>query len=104
VGVLLSGGLDSSAIAVVAQKLTDKEIESFSVVSEYSQSSEGRFIDTLCHRTAIKNQKLLFRIPDVRELLERVSTTVMSRLARSAPLQTFDFLSPSNRKIESRCC
>jgi len=39
VGVLLSGGLDSSAIAVVAQKLTDKELESFSVVSEYSQSS-----------------------------------------------------------------
>ncbi len=72
VGMLLSGGLDSSTIAVVAQKLTEKEIESFSVVSEYSQSSEGRFIDTLCERTAIKNQKLLFRIPDVRELLERV--------------------------------
>jgi asparagine synthase (glutamine-hydrolysing) len=72
VGVLLSGGLDSSAIAVVAQKQTDKEIESFSIVSEYSQSSEGRFIDILCESTAIKNQKLLFRIPDVRELLERV--------------------------------
>ncbi len=71
VGVLLSGGLDSSAIAVVAKGQTDKELESFSVVSEYRQFSEDRFIDLLCDKTATKNQKLLFRVPDVHELLER---------------------------------
>jgi asparagine synthase (glutamine-hydrolysing) len=71
VGVLLSGGLDSSAIAVVAKGQTDKELETFSVVSEYRQFSEDKFIDILCNRIAIKNQRLTFRVPDVHELLER---------------------------------
>jgi asparagine synthase (glutamine-hydrolysing) len=72
VGVLLSGGLDSSAIATVVHGLAGGKLESYSVVSNDRQYSEEKYIDALCQATGIKNQKLLFQIPDVLEALERV--------------------------------
>jgi asparagine synthase (glutamine-hydrolysing) len=69
-GVLLSGGLDSSAVAVAAGKLLEQPMESFSVVSEHAEFSEERFIDILCRASGIANRKLVFRKTDVLADLE----------------------------------
>ena len=69
-GVLLSGGLDSSTIAVASGKLLEQPLESFSVVSENAEYSEERFIDILCRASGIANRKLVFRQPDVLADLE----------------------------------
>jgi len=69
VGVLLSGGLDSSTIALASHKLSGGALETYSVVSEDSRFSEDRFIDILSNESGIKNRKLVFKSIDAREAL-----------------------------------
>jgi len=60
VGALLSGGLDSSSITVIANRIQNRNFESFSVVAKDRKYSEEKFIDILCKTKVIKNQKLYF--------------------------------------------
>jgi len=69
-GVLLSGGLDSSTIAVVSNDLLREPLETFSVISENPKNSEEQFIDALCQPTHIANRKLMFRESDVLDALD----------------------------------
>jgi asparagine synthase (glutamine-hydrolysing) len=69
VGVLLSGGLDSSSIAVVADQLTGGQMEMYSVVSEDPRYSEERFVTCLSRTRALKSHRVMFRPLDVAETL-----------------------------------
>jgi asparagine synthase (glutamine-hydrolysing) len=72
VGVLLSGGLDSSTIAVVADQLGSGELEMYSVVSAEAAYSEEKFIDGLTAAHRLQTRKLVF-VPDhISETLEKV--------------------------------
>jgi asparagine synthase (glutamine-hydrolysing) len=59
VGCMLSGGLDSSSISVIAHKM-NPEIETFSVVSDDKKMSEEPFIDIVVNRIKMRNHKLNF--------------------------------------------
>lgn len=72
VGCLLSGGLDSSAIAVACHGFGPDGIETFSVVSDDKRYSEEKFIDIVVSTTGIKNHKLVFRCPDLLQTLNTV--------------------------------
>jgi asparagine synthase (glutamine-hydrolysing) len=72
VGTLLSGGLDSSTIAVVGNRLSGGNLESYSVVSRDERYSEGRFIDAVAGATGLPNRKLTFDVGDVLANLEAV--------------------------------
>src|SRR5581483_2698296 len=65
VGGLLSGGLDSSIIALVANELTSGNFKSFSVVSNDATVSEEKFIDVLKEKTGIKSTKLMLDSHDI---------------------------------------
>jgi asparagine synthase (glutamine-hydrolysing) len=71
VGVLLSGGLDSSTVAYCSHKLSGGSLETFSVVSEDKRYSEDQFIDAFSRETGIKNRKLVFKDSDVRQTLRQ---------------------------------
>ena len=71
VGVLLSGGLDSSAIAVGCRKISGDRVETFSVVSEDGICDEHRFIDMLAE-TGLRNRQIVFACADVLQDLDRV--------------------------------
>ena len=71
VGVLLSGGLDSSAIAVGSRLWSDGQIETYSVVSPDGVCDEHEFIDAVVN-TGLKNQKVVFSCDDVVESLDKV--------------------------------
>jgi asparagine synthase (glutamine-hydrolysing) len=71
VGVLLSGGLDSSAIAVGSRLWSDGQIETYSVVSPDGVCDEHEFIDAVVN-TGLKNQKVVFSCDDVLGSLDRV--------------------------------
>lgn len=58
VGALLSGGLDSSVISVLADKLNNGNLKTFSVISDDKKFSEEKFIDILINEKNIQNQKL----------------------------------------------
>ncbi len=64
IGALLSGGLDSSSISIIANKLNNGNLETYSVISEDSRFSEEKFIDILVKGSGIKNRKLLYHHED----------------------------------------
>jgi asparagine synthase (glutamine-hydrolysing) len=71
VGVLLSGGLDSSAIAVGSRKINGDHVETYSIVSEDGICDEHRFIDILAE-TGLKNNKIVFRCADFLQDIDSV--------------------------------
>ncbi|MBK9193257.1 MAG: asparagine synthase (glutamine-hydrolyzing) [Crocinitomicaceae bacterium] len=71
-GTLLSGGLDSSAITALIHDHINKDVQSFSVVSDERGYSEESFVDLLVKQKSIHNNKLLFRPEDALENIDRV--------------------------------
>ena len=71
VGVLLSGGLDSSAIAVGSRSMSGDHVETYSIVSDDGLADEHEFIDAVVN-TGLKNQKIVFGCADVMESLDKV--------------------------------
>jgi asparagine synthase (glutamine-hydrolysing) len=69
VGVLLSGGLDSSSIAVGCEKLAGNQLDTYSVVSDDGCYDEHEFIDALA-RTGVRNHKVAFGHVDALEDLD----------------------------------
>lgn len=61
IGALLSGGLDSSTIAVVANELQGGNFETYSVISEDKRYNEEKFIDVLSSSRNLRNRKLHVR-------------------------------------------
>ena len=59
VGALLSGGLDSSILAVLSDQLDPGGVETYSVVSRNPSFSEARFVDALVSRCGIPNRKIV---------------------------------------------
>jgi asparagine synthase (glutamine-hydrolysing) len=60
IGVLLSGGLDSSAIAVICKDLGQADLHTYSVVADDKRFSEELFVDAVA-ATGIANEKIGFR-------------------------------------------
>lgn len=72
VASLLSGGIDSSAITLLANDLLNRNINSFSVISEDKKYSEEKFVDILINNCGIKNEKFSFEVSHVLKKLEEV--------------------------------
>lgn len=72
VGALLSGGLDSSSIAVLSNNLCHGGFKTFSVVSEDKKYSEEYFIDLLSQRCKISNTKLTFNTNQIIDSIDKV--------------------------------
>ena len=71
VGILLSGGLDSSAVTTAVRQVGGEQLQTYSIVSEHEGYDERRFIDVMC-QAGVPNRKVTFRVGDVLDCLERV--------------------------------
>jgi asparagine synthase (glutamine-hydrolysing) len=71
IGALVSGGLDSSAIAVVAEQL-QSGFQTYSAVSEDARFSEEPYIDLLCREKRLKNHKCRMEFGKTIQLLDKV--------------------------------
>lgn len=72
IGALLSGGLDSSAISVIADNLTGNKLRTFSIISAEKNFTEEKYIDILSREKKITNQKLTFTNDSVLSNLDNV--------------------------------
>jgi len=68
-GVLLSGGLDSSVIALLANQLTMGTTEMYSIVSSDHRYSEERFIDAMTSARQLRTRKISFSSSDALDTL-----------------------------------
>lgn len=71
VGVLLSGGLDSSAVTTAVRQVGGEQLQTYSIVSGHEGYDERRFIDVMC-AAGVSNRKVAFRVDDVLDCLEQV--------------------------------
>jgi asparagine synthase (glutamine-hydrolysing) len=69
VGLLLSGGLDSSALAFAATSSGQRDLETYSVVSDHDRFSEELFIDEVNRSLNLKSNKFQFQLLHLRETL-----------------------------------
>ena len=72
VGLLLSGGLDSSSLAVTVAQASIEGLETYSVVSDEKRFSEEPFIDAVNRKLGLKGIKFRFRLPNLEEALPEV--------------------------------
>ncbi|SHL93385.1 asparagine synthase (glutamine-hydrolyzing) [Mucilaginibacter sp. OK098] len=72
VGNTLSGGLDSSSIAVLAHQLTGGNIYNYSVISNNKAVSEEKYVDYLVDHNAINVHKINFDQIDPWEAVDQV--------------------------------
>jgi asparagine synthase (glutamine-hydrolysing) len=70
--LLLSGGLDSSSLAVAVRQAGADDLETYSVVSDEVQFSEEPFIDALNRALGLKNVKFRFQASHLEETLLQV--------------------------------
>jgi asparagine synthase (glutamine-hydrolysing) len=75
VGALLSGGLDSSSISIIANKLQDKFC-TYSVISKEKKYSEERYIDIITQKAKIENHKILFKFNDEKIFLKYIDKVI----------------------------
>lgn len=71
-GLLLSGGLDSSAIATVLKELGIQKIETYTVISDNLKYSEEKFADLMSSELNVPNHKLRFDSNEVLKDIEEV--------------------------------
>jgi asparagine synthase (glutamine-hydrolysing) len=72
VGCMLSGGLDSSSISVIAHEM-NPGIETFSVVSSDKRMSEEAFIDIVVKSKEMKNYRMKF---DANHVIQNLDTVL----------------------------
>lgn len=72
VGNTLSGGLDSSSIAVIANEISPMPIENVSVISKNPKISEEKYVDALIKNNDIKVTKIAFDEIDCWDMVEEV--------------------------------
>lgn len=72
IGCMLSGGLDSSSISVIARQFSP-DIETFSVISNDKKMSEEPFIDMVVSSKKMKNYKMNF---DAEHVIQNFNTVL----------------------------
>lgn len=72
IGNTLSGGLDSSSIAVIADEINTSKLLNLSVINDDKKLSEEKYVDILHAEKGIKLQKLNFSSFNPMSILEKV--------------------------------
>ncbi|MFI5071280.1 MAG: asparagine synthase (glutamine-hydrolyzing) [Terriglobales bacterium] len=72
VGLLLSGGLDSSSLAAACSRVSECKVKAYSVVSKHSESSEEAYIDAVSDGLNLAIHKLSLQDRDATKALEEV--------------------------------
>lgn len=89
VGVLLSGGLDSSAIAAQAAKLTSRKVQSFTVAFEDPSFDESRQARRLAQYLGSEHFEITLTANKMLELVPRLADFIDEPLGDSSFIPTF---------------
>jgi len=100
VGCLLSGGIDSSAIAAACKPILNGRLETYSVVSDDAEFSEEQHIDKMIAYLGCANRKLLFRSEAVLTELDRVLHHNDEPIAGFSVVAQFEMLKMIKRKTD----
>ncbi|HUQ46769.1 MAG TPA: asparagine synthase (glutamine-hydrolyzing), partial [Gemmatimonadaceae bacterium] len=96
VGVFLSGGIDSCAVAGLASEIADKRLQTFTVVFEEADFSEAEIARKAAHRfgtehheVMLEGRDLLNALPDVFNAMDQPSLDGLNTFVVSRAVHTF---------------
>lgn len=87
-GVFLSGGIDSSTVAVFAAKNSEKPIKTFSIAFTEADFNESKYAEEVAKHIRAEHHTLTFTKQDILDLFERYHTAYDEPCADSSLLPT----------------
>ena len=85
VGAYLSGGLDSSAIAVLIRRYTDTPLRTFSLEFEDAEFDESRYQLEMANHLGAEHTRVLCRKHDIARVFPRLIRHTETPIVRAAP-------------------
>ncbi len=87
-GVFLSGGIDSSLITALMQKISQNKIKTFSIGFLDKNYDESYFAGKIANNLNTNHQKLVFKPQDAIDLIERMPVVYSEPFADSSQIPT----------------
>ena len=89
IGCFLSGGIDSSLVALLMQKNSKKKIKTFSVGFNESEYDESNFAKSVSKRIGSQHYDIKVDVDDMLQHVEKIATIVDEPFSDSSILPTF---------------
>lgn len=89
VAAMLSGGIDSSIVAAVYQRITDRKIHTFNMSFDDETYDEGNSADAIARRIGSKHTRLNFDKFDLLDNVERLATVYDEPFGDPSQLPTY---------------
>lgn len=89
VGVLLSGGIDSSLMAAMAQSFLDKPLPTFSIGFNESSHNESKYARQIAKQLGTEHHEFILSYEDARELVAKIPDLYEQPYADSSSIPTY---------------
>ena len=99
VGVFLSGGVDSSLIAALAQKNSKKSINSFTIGFKDDQFNEARFAKKVSRILGTNHNEVFFNFKNLADLIDLIPIVYDEPFADSSQLPTLLLSQITKKKV-----
>src|SRR5690554_719360 len=99
-GVFLSGGIDSSAIAAVAQSLSDQPISTFSIGFEEASFNESQYAKQVAEQLGTKHHEFTLTHREVQDLIAEIPSWYDEPFADASALPTFLVSKMASEKVK----
>ncbi|PWH85279.1 asparagine synthase (glutamine-hydrolyzing) [Brumimicrobium oceani] len=88
-GVFLSGGIDSSTVAAVAQSISDQQISTFSIGFEEASFNESEYAKKVANHLGTKHHEFVLSHKDVQDLIPKIPLWYDEPFADASAFPTF---------------
>lgn len=99
-GVFLSGGIDSSAIAAVAQSLSDQPISTFSIGFEEASFNESRYAKEVAEHLGTNHHEFTLTHREVQDLIAEIPSWYDEPFADASALPTYLVSKMASEKVK----
>ncbi len=99
-GVFLSGGIDSSIIAAVAQSISDKPIATFSIGFEEAAFNESEYARKVANHLGTEHHEFVLSHKDIQDLVTEIPSWYDEPFADSSALPTYLVSKMASKKVK----
>ncbi|PKR82016.1 asparagine synthase (glutamine-hydrolyzing) [Brumimicrobium salinarum] len=99
-GVFLSGGIDSSVIAAVAQSIAKKPISTYSIGFKEATFDESKYAKQIAEKLGTDHHEFIVSHQEVQQLVEEIPTWYDEPFADASALPTFLISKKARQKVK----
>jgi len=99
-GVFLSGGIDSSTVAAVAQSISNKPISTFSIGFEEASFDESQYAKKIASHLGTSHQEFILSHKDIQDLISEIPNWFDEPFADASALPTYLVSKLASEKVK----